>query len=42
MVKNSDLELSDLVLYEATLLEAVPDACMATSRSSLDNTLTVS
>ena len=39
---NSDLELSDLVLHEATLLDVCPDANMAAPRSGLDNTPTVS
>ena len=39
---NSDLKLSDLVLHVDTLLDVCPDANMATPRSGLDNTPTVS
>ena len=38
---NSNLELDALVLHEATLLEACPEATMAAPRSVLDNTPTV-
>ena len=42
MVTNSDPELAAIVLYEATLLAAVPDARLAASRSGSDNTPIVS
>ena len=41
-ITNSDLELAALVVHEATLLAAVPEARLAASRSGLDNTPTVS
>ena len=39
---NSDLELAALILHEATLLAAVPEARLAAPRSGSDNTPTVS
>ena len=42
MITNSNLKLAALNLQEATLLEAVPKACMAAPRSGSDNTPTVS
>ena len=42
MITNSDLDLTALVLQEATLLESVPKACMALPRSVSDNTSNVS
>ena len=41
-IANSDIELAALFLQEATLLKAVPMACMAAPRSDSDNTPTVS
>ena len=41
-ITNSDLELATLVLHEATLIGAVPEATLAAPRSGSDNTLTVS
>ena len=41
-ITNSNLELSALVLHEATLLAAVPEARLAAPRSGFDNTPTVS
>ena len=41
-ITNSDLELYDLVLQEATILEAVPEAPMTVPLSRSDNTPTVS
>ena len=41
-ITNSDLELAALVLHEATLLAAVPEARRAAPRSGSDNTPTVS
>ena len=41
-ITNSDLELSALVLHEATLIAEVPDARLDTTRSGSNNTLTVS
>ena len=38
---NSDLELSALVLHEATLLDTCPEAIVAAPRSGSDNTPTV-
>ena len=40
-ITNSNLKLAALVLQEATLLEAIPKACMAAPRSGSDNTPTV-
>ena len=42
ILTNYDLELSALVLPEATLLEMCPEATMAAPLSGLDNTPTVS
>ena len=42
MITNSDIKLAILILQEATLLEAVPKARMATPCSGSDNTPTVS
>ena len=41
-ITNSDMELSGLVIYEATLLAAEPDASLAAPNSGSDNTPTVS
>ena len=41
-ITNSDFKLADLFLQEATLLEAVPKACMSALLSGSDNTPTVS
>ena len=41
-IKNSDLEFATLVLHEATLPAAVPEARLAATRSGSDNTPTVS
>ena len=41
-ITNSDLEIAALVLHEATLLMAVPEARLAAPRSGSDNTPTVS
>ena len=41
-ITNSDLELATLVLHEATLLAAVPEARLAAPHSGSDNTPTVS
>ena len=41
-ITNSDLELAALVLHEANLLVAVPEASLAAPRSGSDNTPTVS
>ena len=41
-ITNSDLDLAALILQEATLLEAVPKACMDALRSGSNNTPTVS
>ena len=41
-ITNSDLELTNLVLQETTLLEAAPKACMAAPHSGSDNTPTIS
>ena len=42
MITNSDLKLAALVLHEATLLAAVPEARLAASCSGSDNTPTIS
>ena len=42
MISNSNLELAALVIHEATLLVAVPDARLAAPRPGYDNTPTVS
>ena len=42
MITNSDLDLADLVLQEATLPKSAPKACMAAPNSGSDNTPTVS
>ena len=36
-IKNSDLDITALVLHEVTLLEAVPKAIMAVPCSGYDN-----
>ena len=41
-ITNSDLELDALILHEATLLVAVPEASLVAPCSGLDNTLTIS
>ena len=41
-LKNSDVKLVALVLHEATLLDACPEAKMAAPHSGPDNTPTVS
>ena len=41
-ITNSELELAALVLHEATLLSAAPEACMADPRFGSDSTPTVS
>ena len=41
-ITNSDLELAALVLHEATLIMAVPEASLAAPRSGSENTPTVS
>ena len=40
-IANSNLHLTSLILSESTLLVAVPEVSMATSRSGLDNTSAV-
>ena len=41
-ITNSDLELSSLVLHEATLIAAVPNASLAAPNSWSENNPTVS
>ena len=40
-LNNSDLELTALVLHEAILLSALPEASMADPQSGLDNNPTI-